>query len=121
MNIFKCNKCGKVIEILEGGCPAILCCGEKMTELKANTVDAAKEKHVPFTKINNDKVVATVGEVTHPMEEKHYIGFIACDFGDKIVRKQLKPGQKPEATFCYKKGMKIYAYCNLHGLWVCEL
>ena len=117
MKILKCNKCGKIVEILHEGCPVVMCCGEEMKELTANTTDAAQEKHVPVYTIEDDKLVVTVGEVEHPMEEKHYIEWIAVESDDGVERVYLEPGFEPTATFKVKDNMTIYAYCNLHGLW----
>ena len=124
MKIVKCMKCGAMVEVIED-CTCedcgIKCCGETMTEVKANSVDAANEKHVPFTQIDGDQVEVRVGEVPHPMEDKHYIEWIAAEYSDSFVKYHLKPGEEPECAFDYEKGMKIYAYCNLHGLWMKEL
>lgn len=121
MKIFKCNKCGNIVELIEGDNSNIMCCGEKMEELVPNTVDAANEKHIPSCEINDDIVVVKIGEVLHPMEEKHYIEWVVAEYSDSIVKYKFQPGESPEAEFDYEKGMKIYAYCNLHGLWMKEL
>ena len=121
MKILKCNKCGKIVEILHEGCPVVMCCGEEMKELTANTTDAAQEKHIPVYTIEDDKLVVTVGEVEHPMEEKHYIEWIAVESDDGVERVYLEPGFEPTATFKVKDNMTIYAYCNLHGLWKTEV
>ena len=120
MKLFKCSKCGTLIEMLEENC-TVNCCGEPMKELVANTSDGAKEKHVPVCEIKDDLVNVKVGEVAHPMEEDHYIGFIAAEYSDSLVRYNLKPNEVAEATFDYEKGMTIYEYCNKHGLWKKEL
>lgn len=121
MRIFKCMTCGNVIELMEGSNSNIMCCGEKMVELVPNTKDASVEKHVPYCEINEDIVNVKVGEVTHPMEEEHYIEWIAAEYSDSVVKYYLKPGDEPQGEFDYEEGMKIYAYCNLHGLWMKEL
>lgn len=121
MKLLKCMKCGKIVEIIKEGCPVVECCGEEMKEVVANSVDAANEKHVPFTQIDGDQVEVRIGEVPHPMEEKHYIEWIAAEYSDSFVKYYLKPGEDAECAFDYEKGMKIYAYCNLHGLWMKEL
>ena len=89
--------------------------------IKVNSVDASVEKHVPFCEIKDDKVYVTVGEVVHPMEEDHYIEWIAMVKGNKIVKYLLKPNDEPKAIFDYEKDSTIYAYCNKHGLWKKEI
>lgn len=121
MKLFKCPKCGKVIEVLTDGNSTVICCNEKMIELKPNTIDAATEKHVPVYSVNDDRVYVKVGEVTHPMDENHYISMIICETKERYTRINLNPGDVPEAVFDYEEGMKIYAYCNLHGLWMVEI
>lgn len=83
-----------------------------------NTVDAAKEKHVPVVEKTSDGVKVKVGSVTHPMEEKHYIEWIEVIADGKAYRQFLKPGEAPEAVFCIEGGaLTVREYCNLHGLW----
>ena len=89
--------------------------------IKVNSVDASVEKHVPFCEIKDDKVYVTVGEVVHPMEEDHYIEWIAMVRGNKIVKYLLKPNDEPKAIFDYEENSTIYAYCNKHGLWKKEI
>lgn len=113
MNFYRCNKCGKIF--FESENPK--CCGETCELLKANTVDAAKEKHVPFCKIEGNIVNVSIGEVKHPMENDHFIEFIAMVKDDSIEKIDLKPNMEPVATFEYKSGATIYEYCNKHGLW----
>ena len=91
-----------------------------MKELVANTTDAATEKHVPVVEIDGNLVTVSVGSVTHPMEEKHYIQWISLQTEQGNQRKALKPGQEPKVTFAMAPGDKFvaaYEYCNLHGLW----
>ena len=89
--------------------------------LTANTTDAALEKHVPVYSINDEVIYVKVGEVNHPMEEAHYIMWIALVHNDEIIKVNLKPGDDPEAIFDYVENAEIYAYCNLHGLWKVEV
>ena len=116
--IYKCEVCGNIVEVLHTGVGELVCCGEPMKLLVENTVDAAKEKHVPVIEKSGNKVTVKVGSVAHPMEEKHYIEFIELMADGKVYRKFLKPGDKPEATF-EVTAAKLTAreYCNLHGLW----
>ena len=116
--VFKCKKCGQlVLQLNKAGCPN-MCCGEAMTELTANTTDAATEKHVPAVERDGDLLKVTVGSVEHPMLEEHFIQFIAVTEENGFRLTYLKPGDKPYAEF---KGVgpdaEVYEYCNLHGLW----
>lgn len=120
MKFYKCMKCGKVFAMLKGSkCPT-MCCDSEMTLLKAGTTDAAVEKHVPVVAVSGSKVEVTVGSVFHPMEEKHFIEWIALETSSGFQLKDLKPGQEPKAVFALADGesvVKAYAYCNLHSLW----
>ncbi|MEK6935636.1 MAG: desulfoferrodoxin [Nanoarchaeota archaeon] len=111
--VWKCEICGNIIEVLHEGADALVCCGQPMELQKENSVDAAKEKHIPVIKGN--KVI--VGSVPHPMIEEHYIEWIEAT-GEKgeVSKIFLKPNQKPEAEFCFKV-KSAREYCNLHGLW----
>lgn len=120
LKFYKCRKCGKVVMIMKGSPCDTFCCGEAMVELKANTTDAAVEKHVPVVEKNGNLLTVTVGSVLHPMEEKHFIEWIALETKNGGQIKALKPNQEPKATFALTDGdevVKAYAYCNLHGLW----
>jgi len=116
--IYKCEVCGNIVEVVHGGKGALVCCGQPMKLMVENTVDAAKEKHVPVIEKSGNQVTVKVGSVAHPMEEKHYIEFIDLLADGKVYRKFLKPGEVPEATF-EVTAAKLTAreYCNLHGLW----
>lgn len=89
--------------------------------IKVNSVDASVEKHVPYCEIKDNKVYVTIGELVHPMEENHYIEWIAMVKGNKIVKYLLKPNDEPKVIFDYEKDSTIYAYCNKHGLWKKEI
>ena len=116
--IYKCGVCGNIVEVVHASSGTLVCCGQSMTLLVENTTDAAQEKHVPVIEKSDAKVTVKVGSVAHPMEEKHYIEFIELFADDKVYRKFLKPGEKPEATFEVKaKKLIAREYCNLHGLW----
>ena len=111
--IYKCEVCGNIVEIIHESGGTLVCCGQPMKLLKENSVDASQEKHVPIIEGNKVKV----GSVEHPMTEEHYIEWIEAASEDGQVAKVfLKPGQKPEATFCFKP-VSAREYCNLHGLW----
>lgn len=118
MQVYKCTVCGNIVEVLHGGAGELVCCGEPMKLMTENTVDAAKEKHVPVIEKISDGWRVTVGAVAHPMEEKHYIEWIELVADGIVYRAVLKPGDKPEAEFKVK-ATKVSAreYCNLHGLW----
>lgn len=116
--IYKCEVCGNIVEVLNVGGGQLVCCGKPMVQKVENTVDAAKEKHVPVIEKVDGGVLVKVGSVEHPMEEKHYIQWIEIHTENKVYRKYLNPGEKPEALFKIDEEV-LYAreYCNLHGLW----
>ena len=118
LDIFKCEACGNIVEVVHAGPGELVCCGEPMKLLNANTVDAAKEKHVPVVEKTAQGYRVKVGSVQHPMEAKHYIEFIELIADGTTHKKFLKPGDLPEAEFCVQAS-DAYAreYCNLHGLW----
>jgi len=116
--VYKCQHCGNIIEVMVGGGANIVCCGEEMQLQAENTVDAAKEKHVPVIEKGNGTITVKVGSVAHPMEEKHYIQWIELIADGKVYRQFLEPGQAPEATFCVTaENVTAREYCNLHGQW----
>ncbi|MEW6267537.1 MAG: desulfoferrodoxin [Thermodesulfobacteriota bacterium] len=118
LEIYKCERCGNIVEVLHGGKGELVCCEAPMKLFKENTVDAAKEKHVPVIEKVDGGYKVKVGAVNHPMEEKHYIEWIELLVGDKVYREHLKPGQSPEAFFKIDAAsVNAREYCNLHGLW----
>jgi superoxide reductase len=118
LQVYKCELCGNIVEVLHGGGGELVCCGQPMKLFVENTVDAAKEKHVPVIEKTADGVKVKVGSVAHPMEEKHYIEWVEVIVEGKAYRQFLKPGMAPEASFCVKEGAVVAReYCNLHGLW----
>ena len=117
VNYFKCTVCGNIIEVIDGDIDRIKCCGKELELLVANTVDASLEKHVPVYEIDNNEIVVRVGDIIHPMEEKHYIMWISLVTNDRIIRLELHPGDEPIVRFPYVKDSIIYEYCNIHGLW----
>lgn len=116
---FVCKHCGNLIGMIENSGVPVVCCGEKMTELVANTVDASVEKHTPVVTVNGDKIEVVVGSVEHPMLEEHFIKWIYVETKKGGQRKSLKPGEAPKAAFVVTddEPVAVYAYCNLHGLW----
>ncbi len=118
LQIYKCEICGNIVEMLHEGAGELVCCGQAMKHFAENTVDAAKEKHVPIIEKADGGLTVKVGSVAHPMEEKHYIEWIEIVAGDKAYRQFLKPGSAPEASFDIKADSVVAReYCNLHGLW----
>ena len=119
LQIYKCEVCGNIVEVLHEGVGELVCCNQPMKLYEENTVDAAKEKHVPVSEKTSEGLLVKVGEVPHPMEEKHYIEWVeVIDGKGKAYRKFLKPGDSPEASFEVSgSGLKVREYCNLHGLW----
>ena len=118
LEVYKCDLCGNIVEVLHGGAGELVCCGQPMKLFVENTVDAAKEKHVPAVEKTAEGFKVKVGSVPHPMEEKHYIEWVEVIAGGKTYRQFLKPGEEPEATFCIDADqVTAREYCNLHGLW----
>lgn len=118
MEVYKCDVCGNIVEVLHAGKGQLVCCNEPMKQMKENIVDASLEKHVPVIEKVANGIKVKVGSVPHPMEEKHYIEFIELIVDGKVCRQYLSPGQAPEAFFTVT-GDKVTAreYCNMHGLW----
>ena len=118
LQIYKCEVCGNIVEMLHAGAGQLVCCGQPMKLFKENTTDAAKEKHVPVIEKTATGFKVKVGSVAHPMEAAHYIEWIEVIADGQAYRKFLNPGEAPEATFEIK-AEKVTAreYCNLHGLW----
>ena len=118
LEVYKCEICGNIVEVLHGGDGELVCCGQPMVLLKENTVDAAKEKHVPVVESVSGGIKVKVGDVPHPMEEKHYIEWVEIIAEGKAYRQFLKPGETPEAIFSGQAGhVTAREYCNIHGLW----
>jgi len=116
--VYKCPLCGNIVEVLHTGAGELVCCGQPMDLMGENTVDAAKEKHVPVVEKVDNGYKVSVGSVAHPMEEKHWIEWIELIADGKVYRQNLAPGQAPEATFCVDAAdVTARAYCNLHGHW----
>ncbi len=117
LEIYKCEVCGNIVEMIHTGQGQLVCCGQPMKNFKENTVDAAKEKHVPVKEVVDGGLKVKVGSVAHPMEDKHFIEWIEIVADGKSYRQFLKPGEAPEAFFPVSGEFTAREYCNLHGLW----
>lgn len=117
--VYKCERCGNIVDVLHEGPGALVCCGVEMVLLEANSVDAANEKHVPIIEKTDNGIIVKVGEVDHPMADEHYIEWIEVINGAYSQKKYLKPGEKPQAEFYvpFNENLVAKSYCNLHGLW----
>jgi len=116
--VYKCNICGNIIEVLHAGVGKLVCCGEPMQMLLEKTEDVGQEKHVPVIEKTGRGVKVRVGAVAHPMEEKHHIEWIEVMANGRIYRKFLNAGDAPEAEFDISSDViKAREYCNIHGLW----
>jgi superoxide reductase len=119
--VYVCQQCGHVAEILRTGSGTMVCCDRPMRISEENTADASKEKHTPAVARAGGEVTVTVGSVPHPMAEDHYIEWIELVQGESTTRRFLKPGSVPQATFDVAQGpVTTRAYCNLHGIWKAE-
>ena len=119
LKFYRCEHCGNIITKLVDKKVPVFCCGQKMTELTVNTVEASQEKHLPaVTMVDEHTVKVNSGSVNHPMIEEHHIQFVYLETENGGQIAYLKPEQEPTVTFrCEDKPIAVYAYCNLHGLW----
>ena len=118
LEVYKCELCENIVEVLHGGGGQLVCCGQPMTLLEEKTEDQGREKHVPVTEKTGKGIIVKVGSVPHPMEEKHYIEWVEVIGQDGVARKFLNPGETPEAAFEIDGDiLQVREYCNLHGLW----
>ena len=116
--VYKCSVCGNIIKVVHASGGTLVCCGQPMELQQEKTTDAGREKHVPVVEKTAKGIIVKIGSVPHPMEEKHYIEWVEVRAGDKICIKGFKPGEKPEAEFpVADTGLKVRAFCNVHGLW----
>ncbi|MBS3748508.1 MAG: desulfoferrodoxin [Candidatus Thermoplasmatota archaeon] len=117
--IYKCDICGNIVEVLHAGPGELVCCGEPMQKQEPKTKDASTEKHVPYIEKTDKGILVKVGQnQDHPMEEKHYIEWIQLITDKKSYRQYLKPGDKPQALFMISADkVEAREYCNVHGLW----
>ncbi|MBP8855582.1 MAG: desulfoferrodoxin [Oscillospiraceae bacterium] len=120
---YRCSHCGNLIGLIDNGGVPMICCGEPMEELVANSVEAATEKHVPSVSVQGDTVTVQIGSVAHPMLAEHHITFIYLHTQNGGQRKALCVGAEPKATFRLidDTPLEAYAYCNLHGLWKAKI
>ena len=117
--LYRCEICGNIVEVVNKGATSLVCCGEPMIKLEAKTEDQGQEKHVPVVEETDSGIKVKVGSIEHPMEDKHYIKFIEILLEDRIIRKELKPGQAPEVKYCATKldVIEVREFCSIHGLW----
>ena len=120
---YVCPHCGNLVEMVNDAGVNPVCCGQKMQELVPNTVEASGEKHLPFVTVEDGAINVNVGSVNHPMVPEHYIEWVYVQTENGGQRRALKPGDDPNVSFCLgdDKAIAVYAYCNLHGLWMTEL
>ena len=118
-----CEKCGNIVGLVHDGGVPMMCCGQKMKKLEAGVTEASLEKHIPVVAVEGNTVRVSVGSVTHPMSEEHHIAWVYLQTNRGGQRKCLCTTGTPEVTFalCDETPVAVYAYCNLHGLWMTEI
>lgn len=123
MKFYQCSHCGNIVAFMEDHGVPVMCCGQKMQEIVPGSVDAAAEKHVPVAAVEGDTVTVTVGAAAHAMLEAHHIAWIVLETAHGFQKKDLDPTGAPAATFALAGDtpVAVYAYCNLHGLWMAEI
>ena len=121
--IYKCPICGNIVQVTHVGGGTLVCCGKPMELLEEKSSNEGMEKHLPVATFENDTLKVNVGSIDHPMVEEQYIEWIECIVNGNVTRKYLFPNDKPYAEFSIKeeKGIKVRAYCNVHGLWAVTL
>lgn len=116
--IFRCKHCGNIIIHLYNSGVNVVCCGEEMELLEPNKIEASNEKHIPMVESKDNEVIVTVGSISHPMTEEHYIEWILLKTDKNIYVNYLNQFDEPKTTFLTnEKVQEVYCYCNLHGLW----
>lgn len=121
LQVYKCEVCGNIVEVLHAGVGELVCCNQPMKLMQAKTEDQGKEKHVPVIEKTDKGVKVKVGSIPHPMEEKHYIEWVAVDTDRGVFRKFLNPNEPPEAEFEIEGEVTLAReYCNVHGLWLAK-
>lgn len=120
---YYCEHCGNIVGMIHSSGVPMMCCGAKMKQLEPGVVEASHEKHIPVVSVDGDLVKVEVGSVLHPMTEEHSIEWIYLQTDKGGHRKCLAPGEAPATTFALadEKPLGVYAYCNLHGLWMAEI
>jgi len=123
IKFFLCKHCGNLVGVIHDSGAPMTCCGDHMTLLKANTVEASHEKHIPVVTIDGNKVTVNIGSVDHPMTEEHYIQWVYLQTTKGGQRRYLNPSEAPNVTFYIgdEEPLVVYEYCNIHGLWKKEL
>lgn len=118
-----CEHCGNLAGVIHDAGVPMMCCGQKMKVLEPNTVEAGGEKHLPVVTVEEGAVYVNVGSVNHPMTPEHFIQWIYVQTEHGGQRRALEPGDDPGVTFSLggDKAVAVYAYCNLHGLWMTEV
>ena len=118
-----CEHCGNLVGLIHNAGVPIMCCGQKMTQLEPGTAEASTEKHIPVAVMEGNTVKVEVGAVPHPMTEEHSIQWVYLQTDKGGQRKCLKAGASPVVTFALadEKPVAVYAYCNLHGLWMADI
>ena len=118
-----CRRCGNLVGVLHAPGVPMMCCGQKMEELVPNTVEASGEKHLPFVTVEDGAIHVNVGSADHPMVPEHFIQWVYVETEHGGQRKILAPGDEPSVTFSLgdDKAVAVYAYCNLHGLWMTKV
>ncbi|MGQ9706804.1 MAG: desulfoferrodoxin [bacterium] len=120
--IYKCEVCWNIVEMVHTGAGKLVCCGQPMKLMEEKTEEQGYEKHLPVVETADDGIMVKVGSVPHPMEEKHYIEWIEIITNDKVLRRHLKPGDAPEVKFYIKEGIiKVREFCNIHLLWATKM
>lgn len=117
ITFYRCEICGNIVALVHDGGGELVCCGQPMTKLEAQTADSTLEKHVPVVTKEDGKLDVVVGSTLHPMIPEHFIQWIALVSGDKFQMVFLKPGIEPRASFEMADSGTIYEFCNIHGLW----
>jgi len=115
--VYKCEICGNIVEVLHEGAGQLVCCGQPMTLVDEKTEDAGREKHVPVVERSGGGIKVKVGSIPHPMEEAHFIEWIEMEADGCVYRVFLKPGEEPVAEFPVERVDRVREYCNIHGLW----
>jgi Desulfoferrodoxin len=118
-----CEHCGNMVGLIQDQGVPMVCCGEPMSELVPNTVEASTEKHLPVVSVSDTSISVQIGSAAHPMEEAHHIEFVYVETERGGQRKCLIVGEAPAIDFCFMddKPIAVYAYCNIHGLWKTEI